>query len=125
MRYNGLCKDNNSLAIPFSMADRLQFPGTKSKPSRWCIISGWLRDIAPDTTSFIALEGQGQVVRLALAQHLGEVALGVYVQQQDFLAVHCKTGSQVMDSGTFAYAALLVCYTDYLWFRYFGVSSLP
>ena len=30
---------------------------------------------------------------------------------------------QVIDRGAFAYASLLVCYTDYLWFRYFEVSS--
>ena len=47
----------------------------------------------------------------------------VYVQQQDFLAVQRKTGPQVVDGGAFANAALLVCYTDYLWFRHFGFSS--
>ena len=70
-------------------------------------------------------KGQGQVMGLAPTQHFSEIALGVYVQQQDFLAVHRKTGPQVVDRGAFAYAALLVCYTDYLWFRHFGVSSLP
>ena len=46
-------------------------------------------------------------------------AFGIHVQQQDFLAVHRKTGSQVVDGSAFAYAARLVCYTDYLWFRHF------
>ena len=33
----------------------LRFPGTKSKPSWWCMISGWSRGIVPATTSLIAL----------------------------------------------------------------------
>ena len=47
---------------------------------------------------------------LALAQHLGQVALGVHIQQQDFLSLQRKAGSQVVDGGAFADAALLVCY---------------
>lgn len=38
---------------------------------------------------------------------LGQVSLGVYVQQQDFLYVQRKTGPQVVGSGAFANSALL------------------
>ena len=69
-------------------------------------------------------KGEGQIMGLALAQHLGEVALGVHIQQQDFLPLQREAGSQVVDGGAFADAALLVCYADYLWFRHFGGSLL-
>ena len=49
---------------------------------------------------------------LALPQHLGEVALGVYVRQQDPLAAQRKTGPKVIDGGAFADAILLVRHTD-------------
>ena len=68
-------------------------------------------------------KGQGQVVGLALAQHLGKVALGVYVQQQDFLSVHGKTGPQVIDGCAFTYTPFLVRYTYHLGFHHFGVPS--
>jgi hypothetical protein len=66
-------------------------------------------------------EAQGQVVGLALAQHLGQVALGVYVQHEDFLSTHSKTGPQVIDGGAFAHAALLIRYAYHLGFRHIGV----
>ena len=34
-----------------------------------------------------------------------------------------RPAPQVVDGGAFAYTALLVCYTDYLWFCHFEVSS--
>jgi len=40
-------------------------------------------------------KGQGEVVGLALAQHLGEVALGVHIQQQDFFTLQRKTGPRL------------------------------
>ena len=68
-------------------------------------------------------KGQGQVVGLALAQHLGQVALGVCVQHQDFLSFQRKTGPQVVDSRAFANSALLICYAYHFRFRHFGGSS--
>ena len=68
-------------------------------------------------------KGEGQIMGLALPQHLGEVALGVHIQQQDFLPLQREAGPQVVDGGAFADAALLICYADYLWFRHFGVPS--
>ena len=55
-------------------------------------------------------KAQRQLVGLALAQHLGQVALGVYVQQENFLSFQRKTGPQVVDSRAFANSALLICY---------------
>ena len=65
-------------------------------------------------------KGQGQVVGLALAQHLGQITLGVYVQQQDFLSFQRKTGPQVIDRCAFANSALLICYTQHFRFRHLG-----
>ena len=54
---------------------------------------------------------QGQFMGLALAQHFGEITLGVYVQYQNLLAAHGKTGPQIVDSRAFAVPTLLICYT--------------
>lgn len=48
-----------SFASSTSTADRLQFSGTKSKPSWCCIISEWPDGSAPDITSFMTLAGVG------------------------------------------------------------------
>ena len=61
--------------------------------------------------------GQGQVVGLTLAQHLGEVALGVYVQQLDFHSDQRKSYPQVVDSSAFTHTAILICYAYHLGFR--------
>ena len=63
------------------------------------------------------------VVGLALAQHLGQVPLGVCVQHEDFLSVQRKTSPQVIDRRAFANSALLICYTYHLGFRHIGVPS--
>ncbi len=68
-------------------------------------------------------KGQGQVVGFALAQHFGQITLGVYVQQENFFPVQRKTGPQVVDGGAFANAALLICYAYHFRFRHFGGSS--
>ena len=44
-----------------------------------------------DTADYIVhdiAQRLGQLMGLAQAQHLGQIALGVYIQQQDFLALH-------------------------------------
>ena len=70
-------------------------------------------------------KGQGQVMGLALAQHLGQIPLGVYAQHQDSLSLQRKTGPQVVDGGAFANPALLVCYTlFYLIPNTFGFAIL-
>jgi hypothetical protein len=68
-------------------------------------------------------KGQGQVVGLALAQHFGQITLGVYVKQENFLSFQRKTGPQVIDSRAFANSALLICYAYHFRFRHFGVPS--
>ncbi len=67
-------------------------------------------------------KGQGQVVGLSLAQHLGEVALGVCDQQQDFFALQRKTGPQVV--------AVVLLPTPPFWFAtlitfVFAIGSFP
>ena len=54
---------------------------------------------------------------LALAQHLGQIPLGVSIQHEDFLSVQRKTSPQVIDRRAFANSALLICYTYHLGFR--------
>ena len=68
-------------------------------------------------------KAQRQLVGLALAQHLGQITLGVYVQQENFLSFQRKTGPQVVDSRAFANSALLICYAYHFRFRHFGVPS--
>ena len=58
---------------------------------------------------------------LALAQHLGLITLGVYVQQENFLSVLRKTGPLGIDSLAVANATLLICYAYHFRFRHFGV----
>ena len=53
-----------------------------------------------------------KLVRLPPAQHLGEIALGVGVHQQDFLALLGKADTQAGSCGGFPYAALLICQCD-------------
>ena len=55
-------------------------------------------------------QGQLQIVGFALAQHLGQISLGVYIQHQDFFTFQRKTGPQVVDGRAFANSALLICY---------------
>ena len=54
----------------------------------------------------------GKLVRLPPAQHLGEIALGVGVHQQDFLALLGKPDTQAGGCGGFPHAALLICQCD-------------
>ena len=68
-------------------------------------------------------KGQGQVMRLSLAQHLGGFALRVYVHQQTFLSVHRKTSPQVIDSGAFALTALFDSLHLPPGFRHIGVPT--
>ena len=62
---------------------------------------------------------------LALAQHLGKVALGVHIQQQDLLSLQRKASPQIVDGGAFADATLLICYADYFRFRHVCAPPFP
>ena len=55
----------------------------------------------------------GQVVGLALAQHLCEISLRVHIHQQDLPAVHSQPRTDAIDTGAFADAALLVGDSDH------------
>ncbi len=55
---------------------------------------------------------RGKFVRLPPAQHLGEIALGIGVHQQDFLALLGKADTQAGSCGGFPHAALLICQCD-------------
>ena len=47
-------------------------------------------------------------MRFALAQHLGQVSLGVYIHQQNLLALQSKASTYVIHGGALTYAALLI-----------------
>jgi hypothetical protein len=49
------------------------------------------------------------------------VALGVYVQQENFFSFQRKTGPQVVDGGAFANSTLLIRYAYHFRFRHLGV----
>ena len=83
-------------------------------------VSNWLfpeRHAAHDVG-----EGQEEVVRLALAQHFGQVALRATSSSKTFFPSSAKPAPSI-DSGAFADAALLIRYTYHLGFRYIGVPS--
>ncbi len=102
MRYNGLCKDNSSLATLLSKRTVCDSPVQSQSPHG----GHDLRVVAGRCPGHNVVHGGGkgqvQVVRLALAQHLGQITLGVYVQHQDFLSLQRKTGPQVIDRCAFA-----------------------
>ena len=50
---------------------------------------------------------KGQIVGFALAQHFGQVPLGVYIQCQNLFTSHGKASPQVIDSGASESAGIL------------------
>ena len=55
---------------------------------------------------------RGKLVRLPPAQHLGEIALGIGVHQQNVFALLGKADTQAGSCGGFPHAALLICQCD-------------
>ena len=66
---------------------------------------------------------QRQLIRLAQPQHLGQVALGIYIHQQNLFALYCQPSAQVVHRGAFSHTALLVCNGNYFRFCQ-GFTSL-
>ena len=67
---------------------------------------------------------QRHFMRLALAQHLGQITLGVHVQKQDLFAVHCQACADAVHAGAFPDAAFLIGDGNDLCFRHFGFLLL-
>lgn len=51
---------------------------------------------------------QRHFVRLSLSQHFAQIALRVYIHQQNTLAVHSQSSAKIIHGGTFFDAALLI-----------------
>lgn len=63
-------------------------------------------------------ERVSQLDWFALAQHLCEITLGVYIYRQNLFAVHGQSCGDVVDAGAFSNATFLIGYGDHFALRH-------